>query len=124
MPYLCVSKAVERDKPVLETSYSRLSIICYTPGSAAEYQKFSDIDIYDLVRRFARDNCPSYLEEANFRALKDQDLIARLNIVSGTFMDALKQRKYSKVRNHSKVSVPIAINESKLNQRFGKYIYL
>lgn len=53
---------------------------------------------YCLPRRFARDNCPSYLEEANFRSLKDDELIGRLNVVSGTFMDALKQRKYSKVR--------------------------
>ena len=47
--------------------------------------------------RFARDNCPSYLEEHNFRSLKDNDIIGRLDIVSGTFMDALIQRKYTKV---------------------------
>ena len=47
--------------------------------------------------RFARNNCPSYLEETNFRSLKDDDLISRLNIVSGTFMEALNQRKYTKV---------------------------
>ncbi len=48
-------------------------------------------------RRFARDNCPAYLVEKNFQALKDRKLIKNLNIVSGTFMSALEQRKYSKV---------------------------
>ena len=47
--------------------------------------------------RFARDNCPAYLQEDNFRALKEDDLISHLNIVSGTFMEALNQRQYSKV---------------------------
>ncbi len=36
--------------------------------------------------------------EKNFQALKDRKLIKNLNIVSGTFMSALEQRKYSKVR--------------------------
>ena len=49
-------------------------------------------------RRFARDNCPAYLGEKNFNALKGQKLIKNLNIVSGTFMSALTQRKYSKAR--------------------------
>jgi hypothetical protein len=46
--------------------------------------------------RFARDNCPSYLVEKNFNQLKAGRLDG-LNIFSGTFMDALKQRQYSKV---------------------------
>lgn len=46
--------------------------------------------------RFARDNCPSYLVEKNFNELKAGRLDG-LNIFSGTFMDALKQRQYSKV---------------------------
>ena len=45
--------------------------------------------------RFARDNCPSYLVEKNFNELKAGRLDG-LNIFSGTFMDALKQRQYSK----------------------------
>ena len=36
--------------------------------------------------------------EKNFQALKDRKLIKNLNVVSGTFMSALEQRKYSKVR--------------------------
>lgn len=46
--------------------------------------------------RFARDNCPSYLVEKNFDELKAGRLDG-LNIFSGTFMDAVKQRQYSKV---------------------------
>ena len=46
--------------------------------------------------RFASDNCPSYLVEKNFNELKAGRLDG-LNIFSGTFMDALKQRQYSKV---------------------------
>jgi hypothetical protein len=37
--------------------------------------------------------------EKNFCALKGQKLIKNLNIVSGTFMTALTQRKYSKARS-------------------------
>lgn len=58
--------------------------------------------------RFARDNCPSYLVEKNFNELKAGRLEG-LNIFSGTFMDALKQRQYSKVRqsclpHHERIS--------------------
>lgn len=46
--------------------------------------------------RFARDCCPSFLVESSFNELKAGKLKG-LNIFSGTFMDALLQRKYSKV---------------------------
>lgn len=46
--------------------------------------------------RFARDNCPSYLVKENFTALKN-GLIDNLSIVTGTFMDALTSRTYTKV---------------------------
>lgn len=49
-----------------------------------------------LECRFARDNCPSFLVEGNFNELKAGKLTG-LNIFSGTFMQALLQRKYSKV---------------------------
>ena len=50
--------------------------------------------------RFARDNCPSYLVKENFTALKN-GLIDNLTIATGTFMDALTSRTYTKVRAHA-----------------------
>ena len=49
-----------------------------------------------LAGRFTRDNCPSYLQPANFAALKD-GLIDNLTIVTGTFMEQLSSRTYTKV---------------------------
>ncbi len=49
-----------------------------------------------LTGKFLRDNCPSYLREANFTKLKAGP-IDRLNICTGTFLDELKARKYTKV---------------------------
>lgn len=49
-----------------------------------------------LTGRFARDNCPSYLVKENFLALKN-GLIDNLNVMTGTFMDALTSRTYTKV---------------------------
>ncbi|EIE24752.1 diacylglyceryl-N,N,N-trimethylhomoserine synthesis protein [Coccomyxa subellipsoidea C-169] len=46
--------------------------------------------------RFARDNCPSYLIKENFTALKNC-LIDNLTISTGTFMDALTSRIFTKV---------------------------
>ena len=51
-----------------------------------------------LTGRFAHDNCPSYLVKENFAALK-AGLVNNLEIITGTFMDALKSRTYTKVRN-------------------------
>ncbi len=50
-----------------------------------------------LTGRFLRDNCPSYLKEANFNQLK-AGVIDRLSVVTGTFMGELTARKYTKVR--------------------------
>ncbi|CAL5226880.1 g9753 [Coccomyxa viridis] len=49
-----------------------------------------------LTGRFAQDNCPSYLIKENFTALKS-GLINNLSIVTGTFMEALTSRTYTKV---------------------------
>ena len=54
--------------------------------------------------RFARDNCPSFLVEGNFNELKAGKLTG-LNIFSGTFMQALLQRKYSKVSGSDDASI-------------------
>ena len=47
--------------------------------------------------RFARDNCPAYLIKENFTALKN-GLIDNLTITTGTFMEALTARTYTKAR--------------------------
>jgi hypothetical protein len=47
--------------------------------------------------RFARDNCPAYLIKENFLALKN-GLIDNLTICTGTFLDALTSRTYTKAR--------------------------
>lgn len=49
-----------------------------------------------LMGRFARDNCPSFLRQDNFEILKASNL-DQLSIFSGTFMEALSQRTYTKV---------------------------
>lgn len=49
-----------------------------------------------LTGRFERDNCPSYLQPANFGALKE-GLIDNLTITTSTFMDQLTARTYTKV---------------------------
>ena len=49
-----------------------------------------------LTGRFLPDNCPSYLIKENFTALKS-GLIDNLTISTGTFMDALTSRTYTKV---------------------------
>ncbi|KAK9817757.1 hypothetical protein WJX72_001701 [[Myrmecia] bisecta] len=46
--------------------------------------------------RFARDCCPSYLQPANFRRLKE-GLVDSLSVVSGTFLEHLRARQYTKV---------------------------
>ena len=48
-----------------------------------------------LTGRFARDNCPSYLVKDNFAALKG-GLVNNLEIITGTFMEALQSRTYTK----------------------------
>ena len=50
-----------------------------------------------LTGRFARDNCPSYLVQDNFAALKG-GLVNNLEIITGTFMEALQSRTYTKAR--------------------------
>ena len=50
-----------------------------------------------LTGRFARDNCPSYLVKDNFAALKG-GLVNNLEIITGTFMEALQSRTYTKAR--------------------------
>ena len=49
-----------------------------------------------LTGRFLPDNCPSYLIKENFNALKS-GLIDNLTISTGTFMDALTSRTFTKV---------------------------
>ena len=46
--------------------------------------------------RFARDNCPTYLQPRHFAALKAGGL-DRLDIVTSTFMEQLLARTYTKV---------------------------
>ena len=55
-----------------------------------------------LTGKFLRDNCPSYLREANFNKLK-AGVIDRLTVATGTFLDELKARKYTKVGRTSLV---------------------
>lgn len=50
-----------------------------------------------LTGKFRRDNCPSYLVEENFKKLK-AGVIDGLTVATGTFMDELQARKYTKVR--------------------------
>jgi betaine lipid synthase len=49
-----------------------------------------------ITGHFLRDNCPSYLREAEFSRLHG-GLINRLTIASGFFLDELRARKYTKV---------------------------
>lgn len=49
-----------------------------------------------LMGRFTPHNCPSYLKRENFNKLKS-GLIDNLTIMTCTFMEALRARKYSKV---------------------------
>lgn len=49
-----------------------------------------------LTGHFLRDNCPAYLTPAGFKTLQD-GAIERLAVVTGTFLDALRSRKYTKV---------------------------
>jgi hypothetical protein len=50
-----------------------------------------------ITGHFLRDNCPSYLREAEFSRLHG-GLINRLTIASGFFLDELRARKFTKVR--------------------------
>ena len=49
-----------------------------------------------LTGRYARDNCPAYLEPAHFDFLRDGGL-DRLEIVNGTFLETLRSRQFTKV---------------------------
>jgi betaine lipid synthase len=49
-----------------------------------------------LMGKFARDNCPNYLRPDSFNFLKS-GATSKLEVVTGTFHDALTSRKYSKV---------------------------
>jgi hypothetical protein len=49
-----------------------------------------------ITGHFLRDNCPSYLREAEFSRLHG-GAINRLTIASGFFLDELRARKYTKV---------------------------
>eukprot|EP00195_Chlamydomonas_chlamydogama_P005703 CAMPEP_0202899678 /NCGR_PEP_ID=MMETSP1392-20130828/7850_1 /ASSEMBLY_ACC=CAM_ASM_000868 /TAXON_ID=225041 /ORGANISM="Chlamydomonas chlamydogama, Strain SAG 11-48b" /LENGTH=653 /DNA_ID=CAMNT_0049585927 /DNA_START=166 /DNA_END=2127 /DNA_ORIENTATION=- len=49
-----------------------------------------------MTGKFLRDNCPAYLREANFAKLKAGD-IDKLTVATGTFLDELRARKYTKV---------------------------
>lgn len=49
-----------------------------------------------LTGRFTKSNCPSYLKEENFEALK-AGAIDNLNIVTSTFMEQLSSRTFTKV---------------------------
>jgi betaine lipid synthase len=49
-----------------------------------------------LTGHFSKDNCPSYLEKANFEALK-AGAIDRLTIMTSTFMEQLCARTFTKV---------------------------
>jgi betaine lipid synthase len=46
--------------------------------------------------KFIKENCPSYLKPDNFKMLKD-GAVSKLEVVTGTFMEALMSRKYTKV---------------------------
>lgn len=48
-----------------------------------------------LLGRFARDNCPAFLEEQNCTYLRE-DALDRLEIVTGTFLDQLQSRPFTK----------------------------
>lgn len=50
-----------------------------------------------LTGHYMRDNCPSYLKEENFRALKAGP-IDNVHVISGSFNDQLQARKYNKVK--------------------------
>ena len=62
-----------------------------------------------LTGRFAQDNCPSYLIKENFNALKS-GLINNLTIVTGTFMEALTSRTYTKVLTCPGLPVGVALS--------------
>ena len=61
-----------------------------------------------LTGRFAPDNCPSFLIKENFTALKS-GLIDNLTIVTGTFMDALTSRTYTKARSLMSLESPLTM---------------
>lgn len=52
-----------------------------------------------LTGHFSKDNCPSYLEKANFEALK-AGAIDHLTIMTSTFMEQLCARTFTKVHMH------------------------
>lgn len=49
-----------------------------------------------LMGKFTKENCPSYLRPDSFSMLKSGGT-EKLEVVTGTFLDALRARKYSKV---------------------------
>ncbi|MEW5303500.1 MAG: hypothetical protein WDW38_001833 [Sanguina aurantia] len=49
-----------------------------------------------LTGKFLRDNCPSYLNESNFRMLK-AGAVENLTVATGTFIGELRARIYTKV---------------------------
>ena len=49
-----------------------------------------------LMGKFTRENCPSYLKEENFKMLKEGGT-AKLDVVTGTFLDALRSDTFTKV---------------------------
>ena len=50
-----------------------------------------------LTGRYARDNCPAFLEPRHFAALRE-GLLDRLEVVTGTFLDQLQSRSFTKVK--------------------------
>lgn len=50
-----------------------------------------------LNGRFTKHNCPDYLREDNFETLKEKLMHKKLVNMNGTFIDALKAKKFDKV---------------------------
>ena len=55
-----------------------------------------------LLGRYARDNCPSFLEPRHFASLR-QGGLDRLEIITGTFLDQLRSRSFTKVPSFVKL---------------------
>jgi len=70
-----------------------------TLNGAAEHSHMATSNYFYyncLMGRFTPENCPSYLKRENFERLKS-GLVDRLTIMTCTYMEALRARKYSKV---------------------------
>mmetsp|Transcript_15720 Transcript_15720/g.51573 ORF Transcript_15720/g.51573 Transcript_15720/m.51573 type:complete len:706 (-) Transcript_15720:126-2243(-) len=50
-----------------------------------------------LTGKFTRQCCPQFLKEDQFKRLQESDMLDRLHNVTGSFLDELAKREYSKV---------------------------